>query len=706
MPYTPPSRRSPATSSGNSPSLTRNHSYDKTHASDSRPDLPRSRSAAYIQKHRRTPSLADNKSPQESHNISYSDGSATIVTGPALLTSPVSKLVAADKFTASPIEAGSSEDDDDRGRSRQIQDLAESLRESIQVPKRQSSPKRSVDGPTGLPVDIVVRSLQLGPSKAPAPITPEALKIAHSRSSSEVQLASNQNGLEPYPQSSPGDSDDEGLEMKRGPLLRKKSGELVKPALRDSSGRRRPLSAPGTPTFPKAVHFNEDMEQVRHFLQVDRPIAVSAGSSPVEIYDSESDYPFNSDIEKRPKVIEWEIRTLNFPKDSHERQCLPVRVEQLYLSKDFKTLIGIVAVANLAFEKSVATRFTLDYWKTTSEVAAEFSPLRPQKALQDGFDRFQFSIKLSEQANLQNRTMYLCVRYSVNGQEYWDNNGGNNFQIDFIRKMPAKPAVKPSAVSSHGIPRSRNTGSQKLPRPRSFPASNADEEFSTSFDSPFRRRRDAGAEKNDGSGSHSTAQDHSRTHRLSNRYDFNASLHAALTTAQNTLGDRSGLRIKTSVLPKSNAPVHHAPPKPTQSSNSSRPDLNSAEYKDLIQKFCYFGSNSNPDSGDVTEDTTPAAEEPEAKVQSLQQMDGAVDFSSESNASSVDSSASNSPPSPKVQHHQVDSQDSKATSRSSSASAILSLSPRLLPYRSPSPAVNSAYQEFPHQGLSVQTTKC
>jgi carbohydrate/starch-binding protein with CBM21 domain len=707
MPYTPPSRRSPATSSGNSPSLTRNHSYDKTNASDSRPDLPRSRSAAYIHKHRRTPSLADNKSPQESYPISYSDGTATVVSGPALLTSPVTKLVAADKFTASPIEAGSSEDDEDRGRSRQIQDLADSLRESIQVPKRQSSPKRNSDGPTGLPVDSVVRSLQFGSSAArePAPITPEALKIAHSRSSSEVQLASNQNGLEAYTQSSPGDSDDEGLEMKRGPLLRKKSGELVKPALRGSSGYRRPLSAPGTPTFPKAVHFNEDMEQVRHFLQVDRPIAVSAGSSPVEIYDSESDYPFNSDVDKRPRAIEWEIKTLNFPKDSHERQCLPVRVEQLYLSRDFKTMIGIVAVANLAFEKNVAARFTLDYWKTTSEVAAEFSPLRPQKTIQDGFDRFQFGIKLSEQANLQNRTMYLCVRYTAAGQEHWDNNGGNNFQIDFVRKLPAKQAVKPTMASSLGaIPRSRNTSSQKLPRPRSFPASSADDEFSTSFDSPFRRRKDVGADRKDGSGSHSTAQDHSRTHRLSNRYDFNASLHAALTTAQNALGDRSGLRIKTSALPKPVAAVPLSPPKQAQVLNASRPDLNSAEYKDLIQKFCYFGSSTN--SGDVTEDTTPVPEEAQAKAQGLQQMDGPIDSSSESNASSVDSSASNSPPSPKVQLHQVEQQDSKASSRSSSTSAILSLSPRLLPYRTPSPALSSAYQEFPHQGLSVQTTQC
>jgi hypothetical protein len=62
--------------------------------------------------------------------------------------------------------------------------------------------------------------------------------------------------------------------------------------------------------------------------------------------------------------------------------------------------MGSVAVANLAFQKFVACRFTLDYWKTTSEVAAEFShEIRP-KASPEGHDRFQFTIKLSDLANL------------------------------------------------------------------------------------------------------------------------------------------------------------------------------------------------------------------------------------------------------------------------------------------------------------------
>lgn len=588
----------------------------------------------------------------------------------------------------------------------------------MQFPKRQSSPKRSNDI-SDLPVAKVVQHLE-AQSKRTGALTPEALKIAHSRSSSETHLAVNDDQLDIIMGESPGDSDEDGLEMKRGPMVRKKSGELVKPALRASSHRRRPVSAPGTPTYPKAVHFNEDMEQVRHFLQVDRPMAVSAGSSPVEIYDSETDYPFGSDSEKKAKTIEWEIKLTNFPEDSFNRQVQPVRVEQIYLSKDRKNLIGVVVVANLSFEKYVTARFTLDYWKTTSEVAAEFANVKSKTPFADGFDRFQFCIRLSDLANLQNKTMYLCVRYNVCGQEHWDSNAGANYQIDFLRKVPTKPQlVKISSGSSGSIPRSRHTGTGKLPRPRSFPAGPAgpsDDEFSTAFESPFRLRKPGLGPANDQTQAQAAAAAASNVNRLANRYDFNASLHAALTTAQNALGAKSGLKLKTTELTK---PAVAAPkqqiltPTPQSSpapANKSRPDLNSAEYKDLIQKFCYFGSNVN--SGNATEEGTPqpmASPIREEEIETeIKQADGVAECSSDDSiTSSPNSSVSNSPPSPKAQLHREDSQishDSKTSSRSSSA--IRAMSPRLLPYRTPSPAVNSAYQEFPHQGLSVQSALC
>jgi hypothetical protein len=719
MPYTPPTQRSPATSSKASPTITRNHSYEKPPQSPARPDLPRSRSATYIHKHRRAPSLAEQAKQHEKLYDGYgrfvvpshSDGTSTITTGrPSIPTADV-KPILTEGLIASPIEVASSEDDEERGRSRQIADLANTLKSTpMLLVNRKQSPSRREEGNIPLAPSQTPAALSLDTSAAP--LTKEARKIIHSRSSSEIVPTAQTQVV--IVEDSPGDSDEDGLEMKRGPLLRKKSGELVKPALRASS-RKRPLSAPGTPTYPKAVHFNENIEQVRHFLQIDKPSAVSAESSPVEQYESESDFPF-VEMARKTRTVEWEIKT-NFPADTHERKCLPARLESLKLSPDFKSLIGVVACANISFEKWVTARFTFDYWKTTSEVSAEWANIRFKDQAPDGYDRFQFSIKLSDQANLQNKTLLLCIRYNSGGQEHWDNNFGANFQVDFSRKLPkqwsktvgSSPASSSPISTSPGIPRSRNNNKASLPRPRSFPVGSSDDEFSTADDSPFRLRGRGASDRR----KEPTFTDHSLRHmsnRLSNRYDFNTSLHTALTTAQNALGDRSGLKISFKeparpVTAPAAAPAAAPPVQPAGSGGPSRPTLGSDEYRDLIQKFCYFGSGGNNTAVTSPEPVDAGATKPE-----MQAIDGALEPSSESNTSSPGSSTSNSPPSPKVQLHtdRTPPPESRPSNRTPSPSLRAINSPRLNPFRSPSPALNpsSAYQEFPHQGLSVQSAQC
>ncbi|KAF2674690.1 hypothetical protein BT63DRAFT_17636 [Microthyrium microscopicum] len=739
MPYTPPTPRSPATSS---PSITRNHSYDKSSSPSTKPvrqELPRSKSATYLHKHRRGPSFADQQPVVQASNThgnpsmpSFSDGNSTVIAGRPSLPITSFKPLLSTGLTASPIEAGSSEDDEDRGRSRQIAVLAQTLKSSGNLSmQRRQSPTRREDGnvplaPKQTPLGLYIETA------TPPPLSQEQRKISHSRSSSDMLYPPQDQMAIASDNSSPIDSDDEAaLERRRVQLIRKKSGELVRPALRDSSHKRRPLSAPGTPTYPKAVHFNENIEQVRHFLQVDKPSAVSADSSPVETYDSESDYPFGLEMPRKSRPIEWEIKTNFDSKDarnSHERQCMPVRVEQLTLSKDFKSLEGICAVANIAFEKFIVARFTFDYWRTTSEVIAEWTDIRFTQH-HDGYDRFKFTIKLSEQANLQNKTLYLCVRYNSGGQEHWDNNGGANFQIDFSRKLPAPkmPAPRvsktvgstPLSTPPVGIPRSRHSSKNTIPRPRSFPMGSSDDEFSTQFESPFRGR--TGADRKKGHTFQDHSLQHSSSNRLSTRYDFNSSLHAALTTAQNALGDLSGISITPKQTPPPRpqrvvapvaapvvAPV--APPAPAvqpvaAAIGGARPTLGSEEYRDLIQKFCYFGSDGNN-----TAVTSPTPKEEGAKQLTMQQIDGALDDSSDSNTSSAGSSASNSPPSPKVKLHPqpVHTPEPRPTNRTPSPGLKAINSPRLNPFRAPSPALShsSAYEEFPHQGLSVQSALC
>ena len=108
------------------------------------------------------------------------------------------------------------------------------------------------------------------------------------------------------------------------------------------------------------------------------------------------------------------------------------------------TIEGMVRVRNLAFEKLIAVRFTLDKWQTTSEVIARY-----KDTVQDGtFDRFMFSIKLADILyRAVEKTLYVAVRYSVAGREIWDNNNGQNYQVRFVREK-AQKANKEAVVES------------------------------------------------------------------------------------------------------------------------------------------------------------------------------------------------------------------------------------------------------------------
>ncbi|CAI4218086.1 unnamed protein product [Parascedosporium putredinis] len=394
------------------------------------------------------------------------------------------------------------------------------------------------------------------------------------------------------------DSEDE--KRTKPPMVRKKSGELVRPALRLSS-HRRPSSMPGTPTFSKAVHFDSHLEHVRHFLQVDRPLAVSAGSSPVDHLESDSEYPFprptRNGLAKYEPPYEWEIITSNFPADDLARNALPARVERLWLSKDCRSLHGSVVVANLAFHKSLTCRFTLDYWKTTSEVAAEYA----SQIHSTGHDRWSFSIRLSDMANLETKTLYLCVRYNVNGQEYWDNNDGANFQVDFHKKyLPqnGKGGFQGAGSrSTSDLPRSsRRSNPNTNPRPKSMPVG-----LSSHLIDQARRTLDKSRDEFlDDNGpirlkrSTSDSRDATSSSRTSNafgqRYDFNASLNEAKQSARS----KESKKIPTPTPTVSTGPARSlAAPVENQDS----PKKKDYTYDEIVNRFCFYGSKQGQTTG-------------------------------------------------------------------------------------------------------------
>ena len=124
-------------------------------------------------------------------------------------------------------------------------------------------------------------------------------------------------------------------------------------------------------------------------------------------------------------------------------------------------LHGTVRVRNIAYEKCVAARFTIDDWTTVSEVLARYTGPAISGAHHHGdggdgkWDRFAFSISLEfyatrrAGASLHSHefTLLLAMRFTAPGVgEWWDNNGGNNFRIVLAHAFEGSKAP---GVSDH-----------------------------------------------------------------------------------------------------------------------------------------------------------------------------------------------------------------------------------------------------------------
>ena len=221
------------------------------------------------------------------------------------------------------------------------------------------------------------------------------------------------------------------------PMLRKKSGELVKSSLKHDS---RAKSAPTTPTGPKAVHFDEQLERVKLFLAQQRPTAVSRDGSPIETEtedDSEAAFPFppmTTSIPAQITLVLPQFPNNQLPELGHRDVCM----ESLEIAADSKSLKGSALLRNISFEKRLSIRFTFDDWQTVSEVTGEWG----STLVGGSIDRWSFSIKLQDMlARIEDKTMYLALRYSVEGRELWDSNNGANYKAEFRKTAPRTQAV-------------------------------------------------------------------------------------------------------------------------------------------------------------------------------------------------------------------------------------------------------------------------
>jgi hypothetical protein len=216
----------------------------------------------------------------------------------------------------------------------------------------------------------------------------------------------------------------------------------------------------------------------------------------------------------------------------------------------------------------------LDYWKTTSEVIANYNH-DVQRRENDGYDRFNFSIKLVELANLENKTMFFCIRYSANGQDYWDNNNGMNCQVDFTKKAKLQhgkngaPGI--GARPLNGLPSPPlSAGTRPKPLLDSF------DDFPAGFDSNFSFNRSSPASVM--GDSLVTGRNKAKAQAFGNRYDFVASLNNAIQNAPtlNVTQAAKGTLASTQ-----------------SSSPAALPCVSSRLYQELVDKYCFVGTRNS-----------------------------------------------------------------------------------------------------------------
>jgi hypothetical protein len=85
------------------------------------------------------------------------------------------------------------------------------------------------------------------------------------------------------------------------------------------------------------------------------------------------------------------------------------------------TLTVDVRVLNISFHKFISAIWTGDNWATKMESTFEYVP-----GSSDGVtDKFRFHLETVGFA--VGSRVYLCIRYETGEQEFWDNNGGQNY---------------------------------------------------------------------------------------------------------------------------------------------------------------------------------------------------------------------------------------------------------------------------------------
>jgi protein phosphatase 1 regulatory subunit 3A/B/C/D/E len=221
------------------------------------------------------------------------------------------------------------------------------------------------------------------------------------------------------------------------------------PRVRRCSSLKTGKTPPGTPGRKKIVRFADvlglDLADVRTFLDEVPKIPKSAYE------DLDVTLPSQT-MQLGPPLEKVLVPLFQQP------GCLPNFLERLRDSQVCLenaavtdpvnlTISGCVRVRNLDFHKSVHIRYTLDNWRTYSDLTGSYV-----ENSCDGFsDKFSF-IFFGNSLQIGGR-VEMAIRFQVKGEQYWDSNYGMNYcfqclPCNTIRSSPIMASDDSSLSSS------------------------------------------------------------------------------------------------------------------------------------------------------------------------------------------------------------------------------------------------------------------
>ncbi|KAI9333769.1 hypothetical protein DFJ73DRAFT_46631 [Zopfochytrium polystomum] len=245
------------------------------------------------------------------------------------------------------------------------------------------------------------------------------------------------------------------------PILRRGSCPSIgSPESKTSSSFNRTKSHP---ELRRALSFNTSkLERVVLFSSLDSPAQVASwpqteffvGSS-----DEENDLPDTAPAAEpfcRVKLHPFRIVSRTPASTSYMSLGAALAVDSIRMENSGLVVITLL-IRNLAFEKHVHVRFTLDDWKHPyCEVEATYAgSVSATMGGIVGIDRFVAKIDIEEHGGLvfgrcdpkSEIVLQFAVRAAMAGYVFWDNNGSANHKVALRRSRAVRPIFQAPASS-------------------------------------------------------------------------------------------------------------------------------------------------------------------------------------------------------------------------------------------------------------------